>query len=90
MNRRRAKAGNPPVNSRVTVVLLLFAAICRRLLERVLLQRAQGLAHLPDRASSCCELPRVVARKGQGGSRRVGGCFRRDSSQSRAVSYRRL
>jgi hypothetical protein len=61
MNRRRAEADNPPVNSRITVVLLLFAASCWRLPERALLQQGQQVAHLPDRVASCCLLPRVVA-----------------------------
>jgi hypothetical protein len=65
VGRRRAEADNPPVNSRISFVLLAFAASCWWLLELALLQRAHGLSHLPDRASSCCELPRVVARKRQ-------------------------
>ncbi len=55
----------PPVNSRVTVVLLVAAGSCCRLPERALLQQSPQVAHMPDRAASCCDLPRVVARKGQ-------------------------
>ena len=66
-------AARPPVNSRIAVVLLLFAGSCRRLLERALLQRAQGLAHLPLGAGTCCELPRVVARKRQEKGKVVAG-----------------
>jgi hypothetical protein len=58
-----SEGGQPPVNSRVTLVLLPVAASCQRLLERALPQRGQQVAHLPRGARSCCELPRVVARK---------------------------
>jgi hypothetical protein len=54
-------------------VLLVFAATCSRLPERALLERSQHVAHLPDRAWSCCELPRVVARKRQEKGKVVAG-----------------
>jgi hypothetical protein len=56
---------NPPVNRRITVVLLAIAVSCWRLPERALLQRGQHVAHLPRGAASCWDLPRVVARKRQ-------------------------
>ena len=65
MNRRRAEADNPPVSSRVTFLLLVFAASCRRLPKRALLQQGQQIAHLADRTASCCELRELWREKGK-------------------------
>jgi hypothetical protein len=62
MNRRRAEADNPPVNSRISIDLLVFAVSCWRLLERALVQWGQGLATCrlaPEVAASGRELWRV-------------------------------
>jgi hypothetical protein len=71
--RRRAKAGNPPVNSRITFVLPVFAAGCWTLLERAPLQRGQQVAHLPRDAARRWDLPRVVARERQEKRKVVAG-----------------
>jgi hypothetical protein len=66
MNRRRAEADTPPVNSRITIVLPVFAASCWRLPERALLHRGQGLATCrlaPEVAASGRELWREKGKK---------------------------
>ena len=81
---RRIPRRQSEPNSRITIALLVFAASCWRLLERALPQRGQRLAHLPDRAASCCKLPRVVARKRQEKGKVVAGGSEIDLGRTRA------